>query len=153
MEIIELKKRAFTDQNKKLTKAYQRMQSLITALNKKEIPKEISTLINQDIEAINSFIGVDKDLKKTINKTYSKTISLIEQKLKLVCRNHYRTLWLALGMSGFGIPMGVAFSAALDNYAFIGIGIPIGMVIGMALGAEMDKKAEKEGRQLDIEPQ
>jgi hypothetical protein len=31
-----------------------------------------------------------------------------------------------------------------------GIGIPIGVIIGMAIGAGMDKKAFKEGRQLDI---
>ena len=53
-------------------------------------------------------------------------------------------------MSAFGMPLGVAFSVALDNFAFIGIGLPIGMSIGMALGAGMDKKAAKEGKQLDF---
>lgn len=153
MKIIELKKREFTDQNKKLAKAYQRIQALIIAINKKEIPTEISTLINADINMISSFVGSDTELKKIANKTYNKTIKLLEQKLKFVARNHYRTTWLAIGMSVFGVPMGVAFSAALDNYAFIGIGLPIGMVIGMAIGAEMDKKAAKEDRQLDLECQ
>jgi hypothetical protein len=39
----------------------------------------------------------------------------------------------------------------LDNYAFIGIGLPIGMSIGMAIGAGKDNQAKKEGRQLDID--
>ncbi len=129
------------------------MQALIIALNKKEIPTEISTQINEDINMINFFVGSDTEFKKTVNKTYNKTIKLLEQKLKLVTKNHYRTQWLAIGMTVFGMPMGIAFSAALDNYAFIGIGLPIGMVIGMALGSEMDKKAEKEDRQLDLDSQ
>ena len=54
-------------------------------------------------------------------------------------------------MSAFGIPLGVAFGASLDNMAFLGIGIPIGMAIGMAVGAGMDKKAFEEGRQLNLE--
>lgn len=33
----------------------------------------------------------------------------------------------------------------------IGIGLPIGMVIGMAVGSDLDKKAVKSGRQLDVE--
>ncbi len=151
MEIIVLKKRNFIDQNKKVMIAYNRMQALIKAMNKKEIPTEISSLINKDINRINSLSDSDKELKKIINKSYQKTIKLLEQKLKLVCQNHYRTLWLALGMSVFGVSMGVAFSVALDNFAFIGIGIPIGMVIGMGIGSEMDRKASKEGRQLDLE--
>lgn len=153
MDIIELKKKEFTDQNKKLAKAYQGMQALIIAVNKKEIPNDISTIINQEIAIINSFAGLDNDLRKMTNKIYNKTIQLFEQKLKIVARNYYRKKWLAIGMSAFGIPMGVAFSVVLHNFAFIGIGIPIGMVIGMALGNEMDKKAEKEGRQLDLECQ
>ncbi|MDQ1162310.1 hypothetical protein QE422_002678 [Chryseobacterium sp. SORGH_AS 447] len=34
---------------------------------------------------------------------------------------------------------------------FIGIGLPIGMSIGIAVGTLMDKKAQTEGRQLDVE--
>ncbi|MBT8222071.1 MAG: hypothetical protein KJN96_02760 [Eudoraea sp.] len=58
---------------------------------------------------------------------------------------------MALGMAVFGVPMGVAFGAALDNMAFLGIGIPIGMAIGIAIGTAMDEQAKKEGRQLDID--
>ncbi len=36
----------------------------------------------------------------------------------------------------------------VPNFA---LGIPIGMGIGIAMGSGMDKKAFKEGRQLDIE--
>jgi len=58
---------------------------------------------------------------------------------------------MALGMSIFGVPMGLIFGNSLDNMGFMAIGIPIGMVIGMGIGAGMDKKAEVKGRQLDYE--
>jgi hypothetical protein len=58
---------------------------------------------------------------------------------------------MAIGMSAFGIPLGVAFGTSLGNMGLLGIGIPIGMVIGMAIGSGMDKKAFEEGRQLDLE--
>ena len=78
-------------------------------------------------------------------------IQVLEKEQKLVPKNYYRKIWLILGMSAFGLPLGVVFGFALDNMAFLGIGLPIGMVIGMAFGAQMDKKAEKEGRQINME--
>ena len=59
-----------------------------------------------------------------------------------------RIIRMALGMSAFGIPMGVAFGAATDNMGLIGIGIPIGMSIGIAVGAQKDAQAAKNGLQL-----
>ena len=57
---------------------------------------------------------------------------------------------MTLGMSAFGLPMGLALSTATDNFGLLGVGLPIGMVIGMAMGTGMDKKAKEEGRQLEI---
>ncbi|MBT8322649.1 MAG: hypothetical protein KJO94_04145, partial [Eudoraea sp.] len=71
--------------------------------------------------------------------------------LKIVTKNYYRNLWLALGMTVFGIPLGVAFGAAQDNMAFLGVGIPIGMAIGIGVGTAMDEQAKKKGKQLDID--
>jgi len=138
------------DQDKKLAKAFQKMQNLIEALNKKETPEEVASVINKDIRMLNAFSGTNKEIRKVLSKTQSKILKLLEKELKWVPKNHYRNTWLALGMAAFGIPLGAAFSAA-GNSAGIGIGIPIGMVIGMAIGSQMDKKAKKEGKQLDIE--
>ena len=76
---------------------------------------------------------------------------MVEKELKLVTKNHYRNTWLAIGMTAFGIPLGIAFGGSLGNMAFIGIGMPIGMAIGIAVGTEMDKKASENGKQLDLE--
>jgi len=151
MELKELNKRVNIDQNKKLNNAYFQFGELLNVLNNKKLPNEIISSINIGIEGINSFTESEKELRKLIRKTQSRIIKLIEKELKLVTKNHYRNTWLALGMSVFGIPLGVAFGSSLGNMGFIGIGLPIGMVIGMAIGTGMDKKAFEEGRQLDLE--
>jgi hypothetical protein len=71
--------------------------------------------------------------------------------MKLVPKDYYRSLWMTLGMSAFGIPMGVVFGISMGSMAYLGIGLPIGLVIGIAVGTAMDKKALEEGRQLDVE--
>ena len=151
MEIKVLIKRPNVEQDKKLKKSYAIFENLIGELKKKQIPAEILDSINQDIEEINSFSGSPKELRKRIIKSQSNILKLIDKELKLVPKNFYRNRWLAIGMSAFGIPLGVAFGASLNNMAFLGIGIPIGMAIGIAVGAGMDKKALEEGRQLNLE--
>ncbi len=151
MKIEQLKSRPNANENKKLEKSHKCMQGSIDALNKKDLPSDISTMINQVVETVNSFSGTDKELIKAM-KTANKTIlKEVMQELKLVPKNHYRNMWMVLGMSVFGVPMGVTFSVSLGNYAFIGMGLPIGMAIGIAIGTGIDQKAEKEGKQLDIE--
>lgn len=151
MDIKELEVRPNIEQDKKLTNKYDFFEKLIDDLKKREMPSEIVHSINQNIEEINSFPGMNKDLRKLISKSQNSILKLIEKELKIVPKNLYRNRWMAIGLSVFGVPFGVIFSSILDNMAFLGIGIPIGMVIGMALGAGMDKKAFEEGRQIDLE--
>ncbi len=150
MHIKELDKRPNIEQDKKLTKKYVYFKKLVDELKKRDIPTEIVNSVNQNIEEINSFSGSNKGLRKQIFKSQSKIIKLIEKELKLVPKNLYRTRWMAIGMSAFGIPMGAAFGASFNDMSFLAIGIPIGMVIGIAIGTGMDKKAFEEGRQLDL---
>jgi hypothetical protein len=151
MEIKELKKRPSIGQNKKLISAYDQFDKLLTELKKKELPEEIVNFINNGIDQINSVSESEKELRKQIRKAQSSTLKLIEKELKLVQKNHYRNLWMVLGMSAIGLPLGVAFGTSMGNIGLIGIGLPIGMAIGIALGSDMDKKAFKAGRQLDFE--
>lgn len=151
MKIKELNKRPGIDQNKKIISAYTQFNKLIAELKKRELPDDIVNSINIGIEQINAVSESEKELRKQIKKTQSSIIKLLEKELKLVTKNYYMTLWLAIGISAFGVPFGVALGAILGNMAYIGIGIPIGMVIGMAVGSVMDKKVFEEGRQLDLE--
>ena len=58
---------------------------------------------------------------------------------------------MVVGMSAFGLPIGVAIGLSIGNIGLLGIGLPIGMGIGIIVGRLMDKKALAEGRQLDVE--
>lgn len=151
MTIIELKQRPEIDKEGKLYKLFLQFESLLRELMGRELTAEVITSINKDIEEINLVSGEGKELRKIIKKKESRIIASLEKKLKLVPKGHYRNLWLAIGMSVFGVPLGVSFGVALGNMAYLGIGLPIGLVIGIAVGASMDNKAAKEGRQLDFE--
>lgn len=142
MAIQNINPRNNTENNKRLNKAYRKIQALIDALNKKEIPEEFQKSINAEIASINSFSGNDTELRKHINKIRSKTLKLVEKELELVTTNHYRDLYMAIG-----IALGVAFSASFDNH---GMGLIIGLVIGITIGTNMDKKAAKNGKQLNL---
>ena len=90
-------------------------------------------------------------LSHLIKKKQNKIIKLTEKELKIVPKNYYRNLWMVLGMSAFGLPLGVAFGLSLGNIGLLAIGLPIGMAIGTLVGSKLDKKALESGKQLDIE--
>ncbi len=151
MELTKIDRDSSSYQNEKLTCAYDQLDSLLSALAKKEIPDEIIVSINDKIEHISHYTASEKDSIKRIKKTQLNILKLVEKELKIIPKNHYRNTWLALGMATFGIPLGVVFGTSFGNMAFLGIGLPIGMVIGLAVGTGLDKKARDEGRQIDFD--
>lgn len=144
MEIKNLDKKPNVEQEKKLKKKYAYFEKLINELAKKEIPPEIINTINKNIEEINSFSGSNKYFRKQIRKSQSNILKLIEKELGLVPRYFYLSRWMA-----FGLPVGFSFEISLGPTPFA-IAIPIGTAIGMVIGLAKDKKAYKEGKQLDI---
>ena len=151
MDIIAFQPKIETKQEDKLYKACIKFKELLSELRKKELDADLIKSVNREIEYLNTISDSSKLLKSQIKKKQSTIIKLVEKEAKLVVKNHYRNLWLAIGMAVFGIPLGVAFGATLGNMAFLGIGLPIGFTIGIAIGSNMDKKAKEEGRQLDFE--
>ena len=151
MTIIELVKRPGIAQNEKLAKRHFQFETLLEELRKHEVPTDITHAINKEVEQINSFSGSDKVLLKQVKEAQSRIFKLIEKELKLVPQKHYMKMWLAVGMAAFGLPFGVAFGVSLGNMGLIGVGLPIGMAIGIAVGSAMDKKAQENGKQLDVE--
>lgn len=151
MKIKELNQKPAIDVSGKLKDAYMQFESLLVELRTKELPEWLVISINKDIEELNANAGSEKELRKIVMRKQKRIIESLEKDLKLVPKNYYRNLWVAVGMSVFGLPIGVAFGAAFGNMAFLGIGLPIGLAIGAAVGARMDKKALEEGRQLDLD--
>lgn len=134
----------------KLDKIYQNLKNLINVLQERSLPQDIAEEINQIISEKVNFSIDEKSLKKQLRSTYKAIIDLLRNKLNIVPKSYYRNMWMALGMTVFGMPIGVAISTAIGNIAMLGAFLPIGMAIGLAVGSTMDKKAADEGRQLDI---
>ena len=151
MQLKSLNKDSDLIKDEKLRLIYIQFETLISELENKELTDDLINFINKKIEEINSHTNLGKELRKKIKKDQTEIIKRTEKDLKIVPKNYYRNTWLAVGMAAFGLPIGVAFGASMNNMGFLGIGLPIGMAIGIAVGTAMDKKAIEEGRQLDIE--
>ena len=151
MNIIELKERQNFSADIKTNRIYIQLGELLNQLRKRNLPENIIESVNQDIEVVNAASLIGNDFRKLVKQKQNKIIKLLEKDLKVVPKNYYRNMWLALGMSVFGLPIGVAFGASIGNIGLLGVGLPIGMAIGALVGSKMDKKALEEGRQLNIE--
>ncbi len=134
----------------KLNRLYTQFGELLREIEKKELTPPISESINQHISEVNISPLTGNELLKLVKQKQSHIIKVLEKELKIVPKNYYRNIWMVLGMSAFGLPLGVAFGVSLGNLAFLGVGLPIGMGMGVAVGTSMDKKAFEEGRQLDV---
>src|SRR6478609_716757 len=122
MNIIELKERQNISDNIKLNRIYVQFGELLKELRKKDLPQKIIESINQDIEELNSTSHTSNDFSKLTKQKQTKIIKIIEKELKIVPKNYYRNIWLALGMSVFGVPIGVAFGSSVGNMGLLAIG-------------------------------
>jgi hypothetical protein len=151
MELKKLNEISEQKSSQRLLRKHDELTRLIDLLRSRDLPSKLLDSVNRETENINSFKGTNRELLRKVRSAELRILKQLEKDMKLVPKNTYRTRWMAIGMSVFGVPIGVAFGAGLGNMAFLAIGIPIGMSIGIAVGALMDKKAFEEGRQLDIE--
>lgn len=136
----------------KLRKAYTQFNELINELNNRDLHEDTIKLINIEVDSIHSSNSIEHTLINLIRIGQAKIIRLVEKKHKIVPKNYYRKFWLVLGMSTFGLPLGVVVGVVImENIGMLAIGLPLGMIIGHAVGSIMDKKAFKEGRQLNID--
>jgi F0F1-type ATP synthase assembly protein I len=151
MNIIELNGRNDISENTKLYKIYIQFKEILEGLKKMELPLKIIESVNQDVNELNAAKITGKELYKYVKQKQKKILTQLEKEAKIVPKDHYKVLWLCIGLSAFGIPIGMIFGILFfDNISLFATGMPIGMIIGMILGSEMDKKALKEGRQLNI---
>ncbi len=138
-------------ENVKIANRYTQLGKLLYELEARQLPEETTNFINQEIEQLNAISDTDKSFVKAIKEKETKIVKRLEKKHKIVPKNYYQALWMVLGMSAFGLPMGVAFGLSMGNIGLLGIGLPIGMGVGVGVGSYLDKKALTEGRQLDVD--
>lgn len=151
MKIIkpELKQDLLT--NPKVNRLYMQLQDLLEKSDQKKLSDNAVQFINQEIEEINSANRSQSEIQKLIKQKQTLIIKFLEKELKIVPKNYYRNLWLAIGMTAFGLPIGTAFGIISGNMGLLAVGLPIGLGIGAAVGTSLDKKALEEGRQIDVE--
>ncbi len=151
MNIATLKERRDLVQNSAEARLYHQLGELLKQLGTKNLPATVTEKINRHISVLNNANFEGRELKKTVKRQQTEILKFVEKELKIVPKNYYRNLWVALGMSAFGLPLGVAFGLSIGNMGLMALGLPIGMAIGVLVGSSMDKKALEQGRQLDIE--
>lgn len=151
MDIKELNYTHSTSAYKKLTNIYSQFGELLIELRKRDLPQNIEHLINSSVDEINSSTLTENQLTKLIKQKQTAILKQLEKEHKIVPKNYYRNMWMLLGFTAIGLPIGVAFGVSLKNLGLLGLGLPIGLAIGSVIGSSMDKKALHEGRQLPIE--
>lgn len=151
MEIDQLNLESDKINNQKLNELYSQFQEILEKLNDKKLSSEAVQYINNIVEETNITTLQNKALLKFLKNKQNLIIKYLEKEHKIVPKNYYRGIWIAVGMAAFGLPIGVAFGLIMKNMGLIGIGLPIGLGFGVAVGTSMDKKALQEGRQIDVE--
>ena len=144
-----LKRRPFP-QNSSFDKENKALGELIQELNIRELPPEVVVVMNVEIDRLNTLPDNHTRLFVAIKAVKRKLLKYALEDLELVPKNYYRNMWLAIGMSGMGVPMGVLFSVMLDDFSYISIGLSTGLAIGIGIGTYLDKKAVEENRQLEL---
>jgi hypothetical protein len=135
--------------NSKAKESVDRLNQLIEELQSHKLPDDLVSKLNSEVERVNGLSPTDKSLRKEVQKAIHLFSKSIIKEAKLVPKGYQQMLWTGIGMAAFGVPIGIGIGTALDNMAFLGIGLAFGLPIGMAVGAAMDEKAKKEGRQLN----
>ncbi|PZV82272.1 hypothetical protein CLV31_109133 [Algoriphagus aquaeductus] len=156
MPLLDLDSFPTLETNPKISAKLQIFRELLRELKSRNLPESALDSLNQPIKNLNDFLFQTSHDPSTIIKQIQgnqrKILKFLEKNLGLTTKNHYQNMWMPLGMSAFGLPFGVVFGIALDNMAFLGLGLPIGMALGIAMGSGLDQKAAKEGKQLRFEP-
>lgn len=129
---------------------YLQFQRLLDKAATKKIPFSTVEAINENVKAIAS-APAGRVLYEVLKEKQKVILSLPEKRHKIVPKNHYRKMWMAAGLAVFGLLLGMAFGLSMGNIGLFGTGFPVGLAIGVAVGTSLDRKAETEGRQMDIE--
>lgn len=96
MEIKSLAKRTVIEKDEKLNLTFAQFQKLLSELRKQKLTNEIIEKLNVFIEELNS--THETEFKKQLKLKQTKIVKLLEKELKIVPKNYYRNIWLAVGM-------------------------------------------------------
>ncbi|OEK07014.1 hypothetical protein [Roseivirga misakiensis] len=142
LEIASAKEEKSTTQ-----KVLDTLIKIFRQLEEREI--DINT-INQHTTAIHNELKSDALSYGQISKLQTGLTQALLKEHGLSTKGYYQNLWMVLGMSMFGIPLGLIFGLTLGSFAFFALGLPIGMPIGIAIGMQKEKEAQNAGTVLEV---
>jgi len=150
MKVIELNEIEHTSSEIKIGGIYFQLVAILKELTRKDLESYLIRKIHLELRLLNSSVLSDSELKKLLKLKQTRILKLVEKEHKIITKNHYRILLMVLGMSYFGLPIGLASRISMGNIGFMGLGLTIVMFLGLTIGSWLYKKAAKEGRQLDL---
>lgn len=115
--IQELKPRPELPNEKFSGKRYSQFNALIAELRKRNLPKNLSDSINLIVAELNASSLDEKNFGKLVKKHQMYLLKILEKEAKLVTKNHYRNLWMLLGFTAIGIPVGILYGNLIGNMA------------------------------------
>ena len=151
MTLIELNDNENAKKSANSNLYHTQIEFILRDLIGRDLPDYVVKSINADVEEINSTVETEFALNKLLRRKQKEIVTLLEKEMNIVPINHYRNKWMVVGMSAFGLPLGIDFGTSIGNIGMMAIGLPIGMAIGIVIGTNMDKKALADGRQLSVE--
>lgn len=99
MNILVLKNREDILNDDKLNRIYLQFSELLNELKKKELNQDICQLINESVDTLNLSTLNGSQLTKLLKQKQTAILKQVEKEHKIVPKNYYRNLWMALGMS------------------------------------------------------
>ena len=130
--------------------AVTQFEQLVQEVQRMELPPEVVVELNTELEKLESQSAFGKKFFKQLKKSKAVLLKILYQEVRVVPKNHYRDLWIALGLSAIGIPLGIFLMFFLNGSSAIAIGIALGSAMGIVIGNNLDRQAEAEGRQMAI---
>ncbi len=146
--IKSIEKSEKLESNESLEKIYRKFESLISELNKKEVPAGISKSINQEIDTANSIIANSNEKIKGLKKIYSGILILVRKEMGFVGKQYYKNLWIKRGLLFFGVPLSLAFYIVSESPGLFAIGMAMGLPIGAAIGDNKSKVSKNNNKLL-----
>ncbi|SDS46735.1 hypothetical protein SAMN04487764_2285 [Gillisia sp. Hel1_33_143] len=135
------------DRDLELYVSISNLKMLIAEIKSKNIPEEVCYKINYQIDKVNS-CAIDNSIKiqNLLDMTYHSILHIIKTDLGIIPKNYYRDLYTTLGMTIFGLPLGLLLTATLDNSINLVFGVVFGLIFGVILGTRKDKIAQQENK-------
>lgn len=138
--------------DEKLKRFHKNFERLIFFIKNRGLYDENSQFYNEKISEINEIIWknnlekYDKESKKIIVKKFGEILSFLEKKHNLYRKNKFLALLLSLGIF-FWMIFSIWF---YKNYQNILIFQPLFFLFCTSIWLAIDKKIEKDGRQIPI---